>query len=210
MIFPDNAQLGQMADELAINGLLIREQFLESELIDSLVQIIKTNQQLEALRPAGIGAGGDFQLKRSIRGDFIKWIVPPPNEEPLKKWFAMVTHLREGFNRELYLGLQDQEMHMAVYPVGTFYKRHFDQFQDRNNRQLSVILYLNKNWKQGDGGELVIYRDGQEPLIIEPMAGTFVCFRSELLEHEVLLTHQERMSITGWLLKKPVGLGFLG
>ena len=210
MLFPEQAQMAQMADELAEHGLLIREQFTDDQLTDALIQLILEYQQQDALRPAGIGAGGDFQLKRSIRGDFIKWIVPPPEEEPLKNWFALIDQLREGFNRELFLGLRDQELHMAVYPVGTYYKRHLDQFQDRNNRQLSVILYLNKHWKPGDGGELVIYRDGLDPLVIAPKAGTFVCFRSELLEHEVLPTHAERLSITGWLLKKPVGLGFLG
>lgn len=210
MQYPDDAQMGQMAEELATDGLFIRTSFISDEMVEALTAVVKLHQKQDALRPAGIGAGGDFQLKRSIRGDFIQWIVPPPEEEPLKRWFALVDHLREGFNRQLYLGLRDQELHMAVYPVGTFYKRHFDQFQDRNNRQLSVILYLNKDWKQGHGGELVIYREGLEPLVVAPKAGTFVCFRSELLEHEVLLTQHERLSITGWLLKKPVGLGFLG
>ncbi|MGB2150512.1 MAG: 2OG-Fe(II) oxygenase, partial [Cobetia amphilecti] len=31
-----------------------------------------------------------------------------------------------------------------------------------------------------------------------PEAGTFVCFLSEQIPHEVLPTHQARASVTGW------------
>jgi len=210
MMFPDDLQIEQIANELATYGLCVVQSCISAELIDSLVELAFQFKEQEQFRQAGIGASGDFKLERSVRGDLIRWILPQPEELPLQQWLQSIKSLREGINRTLYFGLRDQELHLAIYPPGTFYKRHLDQFQDRNNRLLSVILYLNKEWRPGDGGELVIYPEDSMPIIVEPRAGTFVCFLSESLEHEVLLTNNERISITGWLLKKPVGLGFLG
>ena len=54
-----------------------------------------------------------------------------------------------------------------------------------------------------DGGKLIIYiqENGIEKAIeIEPLAGRLVCFKSELLEHEVKETFAERLSVTDWLL----------
>jgi SM-20-related protein len=48
------------------------------------------------------------------------------------------------------------------------------------------------------GGALRIYQ-GAGWLDIAPDAGNSVFFKSDKLEHEVLVTHLPRMSITGWL-----------
>ena len=61
-----------------------------------------------------------------------------------------------------------------------------------------MIMYLNANWKEGDGGELVIYKEN-ETIKIPPSLGRMVFFDSEKYEHEVLPTSVTRMSITGWL-----------
>jgi SM-20-related protein len=98
---------------------------------------------------------------------------------------------------------------MAHYPAGSFYKRHLDQFKERNNRVISTILYLNKNWEASQGGELKLFFDHEEK-IVEPKYGRIVSFKSDQLEHEVLKTNVDRFSITGWMLHNPVGLGFLG
>lgn len=45
---------------------------------------------------------------------------------------------------------------------------------------------------------------------IEPLAGRLVIFKSEEVLHEVIYTKVSRYSLTGWLLRKPVGLGYLG
>jgi len=31
-----------------------------------------------------------------------------------------------------------------------------DQFQGKNNQVISMLIYLNENWQEGDGGELKI------------------------------------------------------
>ena len=61
-----------------------------------------------------------------------------------------------------------------------------------------MILYLNDNWKEKDGGELTIYHNVHTQ-IISPLNGKCVFFKSSELEHEVLLNQKPRLSITGWL-----------
>lgn len=105
-------------------------------------------------------------------------------------------------NRSLYLGLVDFEGHFAVYPKGGFYKAHLDRHRETSDRIVSVILYLNADWKPGDGGELKLWitpgnKEG-DFIIIEPRMGTLVCFLSEDFWHEVLPAEKTRASITGW------------
>ena len=92
-------------------------------------------------------------------------------------------------------------MHFALYPPGAFYKRHLDAFKERNARKISLILYLNQDWQVTDGGQLRMYLPEQR-LDISPLGGRLVCFRSELIEHEVLPAKRDRLSITGWLTNK--------
>jgi SM-20-related protein len=104
-------------------------------------------------------------------------------------------------NQSLFLSLKDCEVHQTIYPIGSFYKRHLDQFKKDDHRKLSVICYLNKEWKEADGGQLRMFI-GTESRDILPLAGRLVCFRSDLLEHEVLPATRERLSLTGWLIDK--------
>ena len=101
------------------------------------------------------------------------------------------------------MGINEKEFHYAVYPEGTFYKRHLDTFQNDSRRKLSMVCYLNdEDWQPGYGGELTIYIDdnGHEKSIdIYPVQGRMVVFESQVLEHEVKPVKRERLSITGWL-----------
>ena len=102
-------------------------------------------------------------------------------------------------NKTLYLSLKDFEVHMTVYPAGSFYKRHLDQFKKDDHRKLSVICYLNSDWKEEHGGQLRMYFENKTQDFL-PLAGRLVCFRSDQIEHEVLPSTRERLSITGWIL----------
>ena len=63
-----------------------------------------------------------------------------------------------------------------------------------------MISYLNVGWIKEDGGQLLIQLDHHDQSIT-PTNGKTVFFKSNELEHEVLLTTKNRMSITGWLKK---------
>ena len=67
---------------------------------------------------------------------------------------------------------------------------------------ISLVLYLNDDWRDVDGGALRIYatRDACEPACeLAPRGGTLVAMRSEMIPHEVLPASAERWSIAGWL-----------
>lgn len=60
----------------------------------------------------------------------------------------------------------------AVYPGGgARYTRHVDNpgGHQGNGRILTILLYLNHNWQEQDGGELVLYPGGGEPVSVSPL-----------------------------------------
>jgi SM-20-related protein len=61
-----------------------------------------------------------------------------------------------------------------------------------------MILYLNKNWQENDGGELEIELN-EQTYKISPTMGKCVFFKSNEIPHAVLTTQKNRLSITGWL-----------
>lgn len=185
-----------IADGLANEGYCVIDQFLGD---NEVKQILSLNVFREgSLRKAGIGKENK-QVNEAIRGDSIQWIDKESTPPPLKLYLDRLDELRTFLNQSLYLSLKDYEVHLASYPTGAFYKRHLDQFKSDDHRKLSVIVYLNENWKEHEGGQLRMYLK-EESLDFFPLAGRLVCFRSDLIEHEVLPATRERLSITGWLL----------
>jgi SM-20-related protein len=126
----------------------------------------------------------------------------------LKEFFDLKSELIEKLRRICFISLSGSEFHIAKYPEGSHYDRHLDQFNERSNRQITVLIYLNENWKEGDGGELVIYK-GEQEIIVEPIARRLLLFKSDVIEHEVLTTNVPRYSLTGWLLRQPQSVGYL-
>ena len=151
----------------------------------------------DRLKRAGIGRESAFQLDREVRRDWIFWLN---RQRPVQAAFLdACERLRRALNRRLFLGLFEFEAHLALYPEGAFYKRHFDSFRGAANRMVSLVVYLIRDWAPGDGGELVLYpRDAADAARAAPRAGTLVLFMSEEVEHEVLPTTAARASVVGW------------
>jgi SM-20-related protein len=200
--------LGTIADNLAQKGYHVQPDALPLSLVDALRAYALRERKEGSFHQAGIGKLQHHQIDRSIRGDRILWIDEEADINPLQPIQDFLEEFRLFLNRILYLGLRDYEMHLAVYPAGTFYKRHADRFNQQAHRHVSFVFYLNPNWQKGDGGELVIYPPKAEAITIEPAGGTLAIFLSEL-EHEVLPTHVPRYSLTGWMLDVEKGLTFL-
>lgn len=194
-------------DRLSEDNFLVIDNFISDKELSVFLGYFKEHLEEQEFKKAGIGTGSEFQLKTEIRGDYIRWLDREKDVE-LQDFFAKVDESISVLNRYCFLSLSGSEFHMAHYPAGTFYKRHLDQFNQRSNRLISVILYLNKDWKNGDGGELKVYLDDREETI-EPVAKRLVLMRSDKVEHEVLMTNRDRYSLTGWLLYQPPGLTFL-
>jgi len=99
------------------------------------------------------------------------------------------------------------EAHLAIYPPGTYYHRHIDQFIGIGTRRVTCTLYLNEDWQAADGGQLRIYTDPDDPQYGEdilPLGGTLVTFLSARFLHEVLPARRSRMSITGWFRTREI------
>lgn len=195
------SQLIQLADSVAETGYVVIDGFLSNEEIDTILSLDGFKNGLLQFKKAGIGKNQDKQINEAIRGDYIQWIDPNNAEPPLLTYLDKLKQMIAFVNQSLFLSLKDCEVHQTIYPIGSFYKRHLDQFKKDDHRKLSVICYLNKDWKEADGGQLRMFI-GNEPKDILPLAGRLVCFRSDLLEHEVLPATRERLSLTGWLIDK--------
>lgn len=194
-------------DELAVNDFVVVDDFIDDSLYSRIMNYFREVEQNDHLKKAGIGSSGEYQIRSSVRGDFIYWL-DPERDQPLSDVFDLMNTLTEYLNRYCFLSLSGSEFHLAKYPEGTYYKRHLDQFNQRNNRQITVLLYLNSDWKPGDGGELKMYREPSD-LLIEPIARRLLVFKSDTVEHEVLPTNIVRYSLTGWLLHQKSTLGQL-
>ncbi len=194
-----NSQFDAVADSLADHGYAVIDQFLSQSEVTAIRALPEFQDSLSHFKKAGIGNSQTKQIQEAIRGDYIKWLDRAEAPAAAKVYLDRLQALMEFLNRALFLSLKDFEVHMTVYPVGTFYKRHLDQFKKDDHRKLSVICYLNDNWLPEHGGQLRMYLPDQT-LDVLPTAGRLVCFRSDLLEHEVLPATRERLSITGWVL----------
>ena len=195
------SQLNKLADQIAENGFAVIDDFLSNEEIDRILALQGFKNGLLQFKKAGIGKNQDKQINEAIRGDYIQWIDPNNAEPPLLTYLDRLKQVIAFVNQSLFLSLKDCEVHQTIYPIGSFYKRHLDQFKKDDHRKLSVICYLNKDWKEADGGQLRMFI-GHESKDVLPVAGRLVCFRSDLLEHEVLPATRERLSLTGWLIDK--------
>jgi SM-20-related protein len=194
-----SATFDQIADGLAESGFAIAENFLTPGEIDSILQLDEFRNGLLQFKKAGIGKHSERQINEAIRGDFIQWIDKEKAPDSVNVYLNKLQGLIASLNRNLFLSLKDYEVHMTRYPAGSHYKRHLDQFKADDHRKLSVILYLNKDWKQEQGGQLRMYLPAGAKDIL-PQAGSFVCFRSDTVEHEVLPASRDRLSLTGWVL----------
>jgi SM-20-related protein len=150
-------------------------------------------------RPAGIG--NQAVRAQAVRGDSIDWLEWGEGGDSLQAFWQEMDSLRDALNRELYLGVRELECHLALYPPGGGYQKHHDNPQGRSARLVTVLLYLNPDWRPEHGGVLQIYDPEDESRVlarVEPRAGTFVAFLAERFPHEVLLAQHERLSLTGW------------
>ena len=200
--------LEEIADGLATQNYAAIENFLSINEVNAILEVFSLHLDTDNFKRAGVGKNDHFQYDNSIRGDYIKWIDPATALPPVHLFLDKINDLKDYLNQTCFLGIKDYETHFTVYPEGSFYKRHVDQFMNDGARKISFICYMNVNWREGDGGELRLFLDN-EVKDITPTAGKLACFRSEIVEHEVLLSKKQRLSLTGWMLNHPVGLGFI-
>lgn len=177
----------------------IMDGFFSNVEVEDLRFSLLQKQEVEEFKKAAIGNQFKELIVKSIRGDFISWIDESKANREERPFFSCIENFTNYINRTCYLGICEREFHYALYPEGSYYKKHLDTFQNDDSRKLSIVCYLNEeDWQPEFGGELVIYKTTEE-ISIFPLKGRMVIFESQVLEHEVKLVNHQRLSITGWL-----------
>lgn len=181
---------------LAEHGWVLIEEALPEPLNRALREDCLREYESDQFEIAGISK--NHVVRSDIRRDLIRWWAPKEEEKPRSDFQTFTEALRVDLNRLFFLGLHEIEIHYAVYEKGAFYKRHLDQFQDHQNRRISMVYYLNPEWTEAAGGCLRIHHADGNVTDIPPKAGNLLLFRSDLIDHEVLPTQEQRLAVTGW------------
>ena len=198
----------RIADGLAENGFAVADQFLSPDEVNNILTLDEFKTGLGHFKKAGIGKSQGLHINESVRGDYIQWVDKNSAAEPVKVYLERLMNLIQFLNENLFLSLKDYEVHLTIYPKGSFYKKHLDQFNRDDHRKLSIICYLNKAWNENYGGQLRMHLS-EKVLDFLPIAGRLICFRSDLIEHEVLPSTRPRLSLTGWVLDQHAELKHL-
>lgn len=89
--------------------------------------------------------------------------------------------------------LQCNEGHGGCFPL------HYDNAGPPSRRRLTMLCYLNPNWRQSDGGELQLVPWLERAEHIPPLHGRIVLFLSDVMLHRVLPSRSRRFCFTVWI-----------
>lgn len=186
-------------DDLLENQYAVCDAFFSDEAVQIMRAELENKLETSEFKKSAIGNKSDEKIVDAVRGDYIFWLEEDDNTAASETFFNKINDFVAYINATCYLGISAKEFHYAMYPEGTFYKRHLDVFKNDTRRKLSIVCYLNdENWQPEFGGELVIYKP-ENDITIYPLKGRVVIFESQILEHEVKPVQRKRFSITGWL-----------
>lgn len=192
-ITPGENALAALTGDLAETGWARADGWFGAELCTALREDALARLLADEAKTAGVGREEDFQLDRSVRQCRIIWLED--SEDVAQAAFlARAEALRLELNQRLYLGLLEFEACYAAYPAGGYYGRHRDSFRGARNRVVSLVLYLNPEWREDWGGELIIHA-GETPVSLPPACGSAILMLSEETEHEVAETRHPRLAI---------------
>ena len=76
---------------------------------------------------------------------------------------------------------------------------HYDNPGPPNNRAITLLIYLNRDWKDGDGGEVYLQPFLSNPIKISPKFNRVVVFLSNRILHKVSPSNAIRYLITLWI-----------
>jgi len=206
-----------LAKQLDEVGFVIIDDFMPEEMARA-VKASNVNLYQQSEMEEGATTGGNERVGIPHRGDVLKWIGYDGATEASRCVCAFVDHIEKAVQS---IGNAAQEVAPQVatamssiqwrsetmltcYPAAqrARYFRHTDN-SSGNGRLLTALVYLNENWKQGDGGELRLFYPGEKNLKVrmevEPLWNRLLLFWSDdRSPHEVLSACQDRFAATVW------------
>lgn len=169
--------------------VLVRDGFVP----EAVVRAARAEAQaLQTFRAAGVGKGA--AQASTVRADSLVWLEPGAGPA-LDSVREALEGLAPTLSRATMVALEGSEVQLARYDEGGFYAEHLDAFRGGGRRRFTAIVYLNADWRPGDGGELEANGEA-----LEPVGGRLVLFRSELVKHAVRRSNAPRYALTAWLL----------
>lgn len=193
----------EISTALTSRGWFVGEGLYSPALCSALLSDLNhLYDQQQKFTKARIGYKSSKTLKTHIRNDYISWLDPLSPTVCQQEYFKITESLMDLLKKELFIPMNAFEAHYAIYEPGGFYKKHLDGFKTRKARMISIILYLNPDWQENLGGELIIYNENNPNQIdaqVTPKFGRFAIFLSQSIYHEVVTTPQNRYSLTGWM-----------
>nr|WP_315041562.1 2OG-Fe(II) oxygenase [uncultured Moraxella sp.] len=139
----------------------------------------------------------------AIRGDSTRWIENTHDCPVGMQYLASIENLGRFFNYVFFAGIKRCEAHYARYPVGFGYQWHSDNPVGRDERVISAVFYLNENWGENNGGEILLIDKQKIEQKLQPQGNRLVVFDSNL-RHQVEITHRERFSIATWFRRDEI------
>jgi SM-20-related protein len=191
-------QFDLLIDSYLENNIGIDADFLTDALSQGLQQNILQLQHDNLMVAAGVGNNDIKDSNQKMRSDTIYWMDKSHDNIFEQEFLHRVDDFVDRLNSTCYTSINSYEFHYAVYEEGSFYKRHKDQFKTDSDRKFSLINYLNNDWLEEDGGQLLVYQNDSIQKI-QPHSQKAVFFKSDEMEHEVARSNRRRMSISGWL-----------
>ncbi len=191
------AKFEELIEGFVTGNVGISDTFLSLPLAAALQQNLLRLKRDSRMMAAGIGN----QVKdknQKVRSDKTSWLDTNTKNEAEMEFLEITRLFMVHLNKTCFTGLNACEFHYALYEKGAYYNKHKDQLRNDNNRKFSMISYLNENWLEADGGQLIIHQNETTQEIL-PNNQKAIFFQSDVIEHEVAIANRPRMSITGWL-----------
>jgi hypothetical protein len=141
--------------------------------------ILETELALDAVR--------DQAAVPFLRDFFEQQVVFGPLRETLPHWLGLAGHM---------VKVQHNAGRGACFPM------HFDTYGD-DGKCVTAVLYLNEAWREGDGGEIVLYPFPKARVVVQPRFGQLVLFSSQQMLHRVMPSTKPRYALTTWMYHSP-------
>ena len=192
------AKFEELIESFVTNKIGISEAFLSLPLAAALQKNLRQLNTDNRMISAGIGNSAGRDTNKRVRSDKTFWLEDDTKNDAELEFMDIIREFMGHLNRTCYTGLNACEFHYALYEEGSFYARHKDQLRNDDNRKYSMISYLNEDWVESNGGQLIVYNEKGNRSIL-PTNQKAVFFQSDIVEHEVAVANRSRMSLTGWL-----------